>query len=115
MRTVVGLTLLVLCGADTADAAGAQLPAASALQQLSESGQSKFVRYDTDGLTATLELSFARGRLAFSIANALELPEYEPPGGVYFDEATLLTEELNGFEVETGGERMFSLMLRFDW
>lgn len=51
---------------------------------------------------------------AAAVSNALELPEYEPLGGVYFDEATLLTEELNGFEVDTGG-RMFSLVLSFDW
>ena len=101
MRQVIAATLLVLFGAADARAGDTE--------------QSNMFHYDIESLTASLDLSLGRGRISFSIANALELPEYEPPGGVYLDEATLLTDELNGFEVDVGDERMFSLLFSFDW
>ena len=115
MRAVVAVTIFALFGADYSEAGDAELPMISSLQQLSESEQSHVLHYDIESLTATLELSLGWTRVSFSIANALELPEYEAPGGAYLDEAILLTHELNGIEVDTGDERMVSLTFSFSW
>ncbi len=102
MRTVIPVTLLLLGTACSVEARGTErLPAS--------------FHYDIEVLSTTLELALGRGRISLSIANALELPEYEPPGGVYLDETVLLTEELNGFDVDSGEERMLSLTFSFDW
>ena len=82
---------------------------------LSEVKPLTVLEYDSDSLTTNLELRVGRGRISLGIANALELPEHELPGGFLLDEAVLLTEELTAFEVDTGNERMFSLTFSVDW
>ncbi len=111
MRALIAATLILSCAADRASA-DEQL-SASLLQQLTEAEDSLFLRYERESLTTSLELALGRGRINFSIANALELPEYEPR--VFLDESVLLTDSLNGFEVDTGTERMFSLVFSFGW
>ncbi|MDJ0699198.1 MAG: hypothetical protein QNJ07_05030 [Woeseiaceae bacterium] len=102
MRSVIAPTLLTLFAAGHVEAGNTErLPAS--------------FNYDIEVVSTTLELALGRSRISISIANALELPEYEPPGGVGLNEAILLTEEFPGFDVDTGEERMFSLTLSFDW
>ncbi len=102
MRTVITAMLLTLLAAGDA--------AAGETERLPTSFD-----YDIDVVSTTLELALGRSRISFSIANALELPEYEPPGGVSLGEAALLTEALRDFDVDTGEERIFSLTFSFDW
>ncbi len=71
--------------------------------------------YDAESLSGLLEFGLGTGRVEFGISNFFELPEYEPLGGVYLDEHSLLSEELSSFEVDTGTERFLSLTVSFTW
>ena len=115
MRTVIPVALLVLSAAFDARAGDAEFQTTPELPHLLEPVQSIVFRYDAESLMATLELGLGHGRITFGIANAFELPEHEPSGGIYLDQWTLLTEELSGFEIDSGGERMFSLRFGIDW
>ncbi len=115
MRTVIAAALFALLGTTDARADDAENPTTAALRQLSEPDRVIVFLYDMESLEAALELSLGRGRFSLGVANALELPEYEPLDGANIDEGKLLAEELSGLEVDTGNERMFSLMFSFDW
>ena len=71
--------------------------------------------YDRESLTGNLVLELSRARIGFSITNVLQLPEYEPPGGLYLDEYTLLTEAANGIEIEDEIEPEIALTFNFAW
>ncbi len=72
-------------------------------------------RYDKDSLTADLVFELSRAQISIGMTNILQLPEHEPPGGVFLDEYTLLTDALNGIEVDIGNEPEFSLTFSVVW
>ncbi|MDJ0759919.1 MAG: hypothetical protein QNJ19_11005 [Woeseiaceae bacterium] len=71
--------------------------------------------YDREALTTTVEIGFERVALTLSVLNVFELPEPELPPGTGFDGSTLLSEELGGFDVDIGNERVFSLTFTVRW
>lgn len=115
MRVVSPALLILLLWMPVARAGDATIPITPALRQIPGAEQTIAIRYDSESLTTTIELGIGRGRLSFGIANAFELPEYEPAAGTFIDQETLLTDELSGFEVDTSGERMFSLTFSVHW
>ncbi|MFQ5610241.1 MAG: hypothetical protein ACE5F8_08240, partial [Woeseiaceae bacterium] len=71
--------------------------------------------FDAGAQNASLTLVFGRARLNMGVANLLQVPVYEPPGGVYLDRDTLLTEALSGIEVDIGVELAASLTFTLVW
>lgn len=71
--------------------------------------------YDRESLTGDLVLDIRRARISMGITNILRIPQHEPLGGVYIDEHTLLTNDLNGIEVDIGSEPAFSLTFSVSW
>ncbi len=71
--------------------------------------------YDVESLAGTFVLGFGPAEISLDIVNAFELPEYEPPGGFFLQEGTVLTSELAVFEVDTAGERAVYLTFSIGW
>ena len=71
--------------------------------------------YDREALTTTVAIGFERVALTLSVLNLFELPEPELPPGTGFDGNSLLIEELGGFDVDIGDERVFSLTFTVSW
>lgn len=82
---------------------------------LAEQIPSVMFAYERESLTAVVEVRFHRGSLRFGIANPLELPEVELPPGSNLADSTLLADELSGFDVDAGNERLITLELGFRW
>lgn len=71
--------------------------------------------YDTDSLTAGATLQWRFATLTLATSNTLELPEYTPLGGDYFDVATPFHGDLLPSELDLGGERACFLSLALRW
>ena len=66
-------------------------------------------------MTGNLVLELSRARFSMGVINILQIPEHEPPGGVYLEEYTLLTHAVNGIEFDTGNEPAISLTFSVVW
>ena len=71
--------------------------------------------YDEESLTTSLMVPLGRTSVRLGIVNALQLPEYEPPGGFWLDQHTLLATELNDLEFDFDNETAISLTIAFAW
>ena len=85
------------------------------LQQTSDAADVFALDYDSDSLSAALELKLGGAMLRMHVANPLELPEDSLLLGSDWDGETPLAWALNGLEVDIGNERVLGLELVFRW
>lgn len=71
--------------------------------------------YDTDSLTAAAQLTWRFATLSLETSNTLELPEFTPPGGDYFEVAAPLHGDLLPGDLDLGGERALFLRFSLNW
>ncbi len=110
----LGLGLLVC---HTAFANEYSYPSELAIDRLSSSyrATSISVGYDSESLTSILSMNVGPAKIRFSVINPLNLPMYEPMGGVDISETTLLSEELSGLDVDFDSDPGVRLALFFYW
>ena len=73
------------------------------------------LHYDADSLTLSYQYRFGAAQFGVDVTNPFALTEHEPPGGVFLEEETLLTSELQGLDVDAAGEAAVWLHFAIGW
>ena len=111
----LGVAALLALFSSAVRADNGQFPSKTMIPPIPDRESNIEFHYEAESLAGWFTFGLGGGRVEFGIGNAFVLPEYEPPGGFHLDEHTLLSEELNGIEVDTAGERLFWLTFSVEW